>query len=93
LYNYISHQTTSSTFTGPSHTTFPTFPLVRSNVTAAEEATWQDTVFNNGDPTEDIINYQNFRISRTKMTCMQVETWLNDEAINFYMHLLQVAQA
>lgn len=36
------------------------------------------------------IQYKNFDISRAKVQCLKNGEWLNDEAINFYMSLLQV---
>lgn len=59
-------------------------------MTDEEQATW-DLVFKKGaNKAELLINYKNYEISRDKLHCMAPGTWLNDEAINMYMVLLQV---
>ncbi|KAG1673549.1 hypothetical protein FOA52_003849 [Chlamydomonas sp. UWO 241] len=58
-------------------------------VSATERSSW-DTVFASGlNPSELLINYANYEIPRGKLRCMATGSWLNDEAINLYMVLLQ----
>lgn len=60
--------------------------------TAEERASWEVVFGGGGAPAQLLINYQSYEISREKLRCMASGSWLNDEAINLYMLLLQVGR-
>jgi hypothetical protein len=64
-----------------------------SAVTQDEVATWDNIFDPSGDRSEVVVSHSSFQIRRNKMLCMKTRTWLNDEAINLCMLLLQVIGA
>jgi Ulp1 family protease len=60
-------------------------------VTDAEALTWKQIHSKGSNAHELIINFKSYEIPRMKMWCLQDGEWLNDEAINIYMTLLQVS--
>ncbi|GAX75315.1 hypothetical protein CEUSTIGMA_g2760.t1 [Chlamydomonas eustigma] len=59
-------------------------------VTDEEAQTWKHIHSKQGCNANDlVINYKSFEIPRMKMWCLMDREWLNDEAINIYMTLLQ----